>query len=163
MEVGINGKTKKGLIIKTWERCRSIGRHSGKSASSRLIRRALMLKSRSWSGFRPSEDGEKRARRRQVVPEGCFSVYVGPQKQRFVIKTEYANHPLFKMLLEEAELEYGYNSSGPLALPCNVDVFYKVLLEMDSDTSARQGCSFAKGHSSYRLLPPSPLADLNNF
>jgi hypothetical protein len=44
-----------------------------------------------------------------VAPEGCFPVYVGPKKQKFVIKIEYANHSLFQMLLEEAESEYGYD------------------------------------------------------
>ncbi|KAA8517303.1 hypothetical protein F0562_017596 [Nyssa sinensis] len=125
----VNGKRKKGLIIKTWERCTSLGGGGGKKNSSG-IPRALMMKTKSWprmisSSTAPPEE-ENRARKRRVAPEGCFSVYVGAQKQRFVIKTEYANHPLFKMLLEEAELEYGYNSEGPLALPCDVDFFYKV-------------------------------------
>ncbi|KAL5582666.1 hypothetical protein UlMin_015108 [Ulmus minor] len=56
-----------------------------------------------------------------------------PKKKRFVIKTEYANHPLFKKLLEEAESEFGHNSQGPLSLPCNVDIFNKVLTELDGN------------------------------
>lgn len=140
----INVKPKKGLIVKTWERCRSIKNKSRPWALQRS------LKSWSWP-------------RAIVAPEGCFSVYVGPQKQRFVIKTEYANHPLFKILLEEAELEYGYNSEGPLALPCNVDLFYKVLVEMDSTSEIRHGCGFSVGRSgSYRLLNQSPLVAMNN-
>lgn len=74
-----------------------------------------------------------------MVPEGCFSVYVGPQKQRFVIKTENANHPFFQILLEEAASEYGYNNEGPLELPCDVDLFVKVLVEMDSSDEIGQG------------------------
>ncbi|KAL7139631.1 hypothetical protein ABFS83_09G066000 [Erythranthe nasuta] len=68
---------------------------------------------------------------KKVAPTGCFTVYVGPEKRRFAIKTEFANHPLFKMLLEDAELEYGFANEGPLMLPCGVDLFCRVLAEMD--------------------------------
>ncbi|KAK7316838.1 hypothetical protein RJT34_00590 [Clitoria ternatea] len=67
------------------------------------------------------------------VPNGCFSVHVGPLRERFVVKTEHANHPLFKALLEEAEQEYGFETDGPIWLPCNVELFYKVLAEMDGE------------------------------
>lgn len=157
----INPKAKKGLITKTWERCRSIGGGGGGGSG------ALMMKSRSWprsgsggGGGAAVEDEEKRPRKHRVAPEGCFSVYVGPQKQRFVVKTEYANHPLFKMLLEEAELEYGFNSDGPLALPCNVDRFYKVLVEMEDSYENRGGCT---GFGSYRLLSPSRSVAMNKL
>ncbi|KAJ9169288.1 hypothetical protein P3X46_017495 [Hevea brasiliensis] len=165
MEV-IKGKGRKAnLIIQTWERCKSLGRNSKKT--SRLVR-SLTPKSKSWPWLHPSmeEDGEKYSRRkRQVAPEGCFSVYVGPQKQRFVIKTEYANHPLFKILLEEAESEYGYNPQGPLALPCNVDLFYEVLVAMDdhSDETNPKGCGFSMNHGSYRLLSPARMIAMNKF
>ncbi|KAJ7945587.1 Auxin-responsive protein [Quillaja saponaria] len=166
-----SGKGKKGLIIKTWERCKSIGRGRKKMK----IYYPLANRSRSCpSGFYDAnhvrvsllddEDDhqeEKLGKKGRVAPEGCFSVYVGPEKQRFVIKTEYANHPLFKMLLEEAESEYGYNSQGPLALPCNVDMFYKVLMEMDDANITqefRQGCAFAKR---YTLLSPSRMVAIN--
>lgn len=74
----------------------------------------------------------------KVAPTGCFSVYVGPEKQRFVIKTKYANHPLFKMLLEDAEMEYGFRNEGPLLLPCEVDLFCKVLAEIMDDYCGRE-------------------------
>ncbi|KAJ9176138.1 hypothetical protein P3X46_011483 [Hevea brasiliensis] len=166
MEV-IKGKgRKRNLIIQTWERCKSLGRNSKKT--SRLVR-SLTGKSKSWPRLHPNsmeEDDQFSRKKRQVAPEGCFSVYVGPQKQRFVIKTEYANHPLFKILLEEAESEYGYNPEGPLALPCNVDLFYKVLVAMDdhNDETNRQGCGFSMKHgSSYRLLSPARLIAMNQF
>lgn len=165
-------KGKKGnLIVKTWERCKSIGRSSKRSAP------ALRVKSKSWPRIdtrleeEEEEEEEKRSKKlkRRVAPEGCFSVYVGPQKQRFVIKTEYVNHPLFKLLLEEAESEYGFQSEGPLVLPCRVDVFYRVLLAVDDhdhdhnkedDFIRRPGCGFGKG---YRLLSPSPMIPINHF
>ncbi|XP_059448098.1 auxin-responsive protein SAUR72-like [Corylus avellana] len=150
-------KGKRGLIIKTWERCKSIGRGPKRSSGSGPVR-GLTLKSKSWPSL---VEEEKRARKRRVAPEGCFSVYVGPQKQKFVIKTEYANHPLFQMLLEEAESEYGYDNQGPLALPCNVDIFYKVLLEMELDCrDIHHGCGL-KRYGSYHLLSPSRMVATN--
>ncbi|KAK6127759.1 hypothetical protein DH2020_038468 [Rehmannia glutinosa] len=83
-------------------------------------------RSRSWHS-----STNKKANEKTTTPNGCFSVYVGPEKQRFVIKTEFANHPLFKMLLEDAELEYGFKSEGPLLIPCDTDLFCEILAEID--------------------------------
>jgi SAUR family protein len=165
MELEKQAKGKKNLLLKTWHRCRSLPREKSTSTTSNL--------SKSQSG-------------NQVAPEGCFSVYVGPEKQRFVIKTKYANHPLFKMLLEDAEEEYGYNSEGPLLLPCDVDLFCKVLAEMDhKEEEIVPSCGFAHGSCSpftpgrrvgksgnmakvygsygYGLLTPSRLLKMNQF
>ncbi|XP_052205640.1 auxin-responsive protein SAUR32-like [Diospyros lotus] len=147
----IDGKAKKGLIVQTWERCRSIGRGGP-------LPPAVMTKSRSWPRSSIPAEDERRLGKQRVAPEGCFSVYVGPQKQRFTIKTKYANHPLFTALLEEAESEYGHNSEGPLELPCEVDHFCEILVEMKNSREVRRGCNFAKTRSSsYRLLSPSRL------
>lgn len=148
-----NIKGKRGMIRKTWERCRSISSGGTKKFTTLSVEHASS-KSKSWPSS-PEED--KHIKKHQIVPEGCFSIYVGVQRQRFVIKTSCINHPLFKMLLEEAELEYGHNSTGPLVLPCDVEVFYKVLAEMDDD-EIRPGCNFSKRcASSYHLVSPSPL------
>lgn len=144
------------LIVKTWKRCKSIGRSSNNQQG-----RKMAVKSRSWPRMVEEErETEERRKRKAVVPEGCFSVYVGEERQRFVIKTEYVNHPLFKLLLEEAESEFGFHSDGPLVLPCNVDVFCSVLsvLEGDKDgeVGGRKGCGFGvKSSGSYRLLSAS--------
>ncbi|KAL6497267.1 hypothetical protein OROGR_029196 [Orobanche gracilis] len=103
---------------------------------------------------------------RKVAPAGCFSVYVGPEKKRFVIKTELANHHLFRFLLEDAELEYGFTNKGPLLLPCEVDVFVKVLAEMECDVSNNgqdyddqcdQPCGFSYGSSCSPFNPTRRL------
>lgn len=119
----VKGKEKKGIISKTWERCKSF--HGVGIKSSFAIKRALIRRSKSL----PRLDANK-GKSLNIAPKGCFSVYVGPEKQRFVIKAEYANHPLFKAFLVEAECEYGYRNEGPLELPCDVNEFVKVLLEM---------------------------------
>lgn len=84
------------------------------------------LISKTWKRRKSFSSGISRAK----VCDGYFSIYVGSQKERFVIKTEYVNHPLFKILLEEAESEYGFTSDGPLLLPCEADHFIKVLMEI---------------------------------
>lgn len=176
--------SKKNIILKTWDRCKSIPGSRGKS----------LITSKSNNNFQlqcKKEDDKKKGKSK-VAPSGCFWVYVGPERQRFVIKMKYANHPLFQMLLEDAETEYGYSCNGPILLPCDVDLFYKVLAEMDNkeinddeeDERARYSrsksygfgygsCSpfnqsrrpskgdMAKGLGSYGLLTPSPLIKMN--
>ncbi|KAE9604847.1 hypothetical protein Lal_00036709 [Lupinus albus] len=166
-------KEKKSLITKTWDRCKSIG--GGHKSNIGDDNHSLMTTATTWrSRSCPNIDAKLKEEKEnsenkkgRVAPEGCFSVYVGPQMQRFVIKTEYANHPLFKMLLEEAESEYGYNSQGPLALPCKVEIFYKVLAEMDEEgdnEETPQGCAAFRKRSSrsYQLLSPSRIASINH-
>ncbi|KAL5706952.1 hypothetical protein ACHQM5_025057 [Ranunculus cassubicifolius] len=146
----LKGK-KNSLIHKTWERCRSLGNNSG---SHKIISATPTSSPRSWPCSPVSLEESTRKNKGRTVPDGCFSVYVGADKQRFIVKTARINHPLFKMLLEEAEMEYGYNCDGPLVLPCDVNVFYDVLSEMEGD-EIRQGCTFAKGYGSYRLVGTS--------
>lgn len=191
---GMKEKKKiKGILRKTWERCKSFGqlKTTLERAPSFSTQNSLpgppMVKSKSWSSFsvqfHPSStrmmdrralgrSRSKKPRMDPVVPQGCFSVYVGPDKQRFVIKVECTGHPLFKMLLEEAELEYGFHSDGPLALPCDVDVFVKVLFEMDADHHpddiGTPRCGFPRSSSlSYQPLSPcrsaSTLVSLNQL
>ncbi|TMW82140.1 hypothetical protein EJD97_006675 [Solanum chilense] len=132
-----------------------------------------LSKSKSWHGRSTST----------IAPEGCFWVYVGPNKEKFVIKTKYANHPSFKKLLEDAEKEYGYSyCQGPILLPCDVDYFYLVLADMvnnkENDDSVVCGsCSplfspsrrlgnsqMAKGYGSYKsLTPPRSFKRLNSL
>ena len=177
---GLHEKRKKGSILKkTWERCKSFSHgqtQKGVTQTSPLTITPSpnhpMVKSKSWSNFFPTTPLSPRVekwvgsktnlRAIPMSPKGCLSVYVGPDKQRFVLKIEYTNHPLFRMLLEEAELEYGFHSEGPLLLPCEVDTFIKILYEMDpSDEYDGQmntntsRCRFPRNRSSYRLLNPS--------
>lgn len=93
-----------------------------------------------------------------VAPDGCFAVYVGPERQRFVVRTKFANHPLFQMLLEDAELEYGYNSQGPILLPCEVGLFYQVLAEMDGgDELSSNRWTAGEGGGNLIAVSCSPL------
>lgn len=177
----VKEKWKKNLIFKAWGRCKSFGAVlRNKNNDHNIIKSSWK---RSFTVGPPPPDGDQRRRMRcHVAPEGCFSVYVGPQKQRFVVRAEFANHPLFRMLLEDAELEYGFESQGPIMLPCDVVLFYKVLAEMEGSgedvmsgsTCCSPSCGFAllrspnngfgnrHGYGSYRLLStPSRLPNIN--
>lgn len=95
----------------------------------------------------------KKARGRP--PEGCLAVYVGPARERFVVRAECVNHRLFRALLEEAEEAFGYAAAGPLALPCDADAFVRVLEQIEEEAAAGEvvpRCGLARGHSAYRLL-----------
>ncbi|KAL0425254.1 UNVERIFIED_CONTAM: hypothetical protein Sradi_1060200 [Sesamum radiatum] len=176
MEDVENGQTKAKSILKKLERYLSINK---RAKSSSTTTKKAFTKSLSWN----SSTAKATSGKRQPTPNGCFSVYVGPEKQRFVIRTEFANHPLFKMLLEDAEIEYGFKNEGPLLLPCEVDLFCKVLAEMDSGSGEefdQYSCGYgscspfnparrlgksrsAKGYRSYGLLTPPRLLKINNF
>ncbi|XP_058734160.1 auxin-responsive protein SAUR32-like [Vicia villosa] len=83
-------------------------------------------------------------------PHGCLCVYVGPERQRFVIKIKIFNHPSFKTLLDDVEIEYGYRNDGPLWLPCDVDMFCEALAEIE-------------GHKQSSVSQYSPLSCRSNL
>lgn len=104
-------------------------------------------------------------KKKKKAPQGCICVYVGAERERFVIKVKIANHPLFKALLDAAEREYGYRNNGPLWLPCDVDLFSEALKDMENSIQGEEetgsvGCAaFAAGHSFRR----SPSSASNNY
>ncbi|KAL8473499.1 hypothetical protein ACS0TY_030363 [Phlomoides rotata] len=46
--------------------------------------------------------------------------------QIFSIPISYLYNPLFRRLLDKASEMYGYQSSGPLMLPCSVEDFLRL-------------------------------------
>ncbi|XP_052207618.1 auxin-responsive protein SAUR71-like [Diospyros lotus] len=65
--------------------------------------------------------------RAKVAPVGHLVVYVGEEMERFVLKAELLNHPIFVKLLNASAQEYGYEQRGALRIPCDVFVFERVL------------------------------------
>ncbi|MCD7456982.1 hypothetical protein HAX54_033797 [Datura stramonium] len=65
------------------------------------------------------------------VPRGYLAVYVGPELRRFIIPTIYLSDPLFKVLLEKVEEEFGFDHSGGLTIPCEIETFKFLLLCME--------------------------------
>lgn len=66
------------------------------------------------------------------VPKGYLAVYVGPELRRFIVPTSYLSHSLFKVLLEKAEEEFGFDQSGALTIPCEVETFKFLLKCMEN-------------------------------
>lgn len=59
------------------------------------------------------------------VPRGHCAVYVGSERSRFVIPTAYLNNSLFRVFLEKAEEEYGFDHQMGLTIPCEeIDFLY---------------------------------------
>ncbi|KAG6489917.1 auxin-responsive protein SAUR41-like [Zingiber officinale] len=79
----------KGLVRKTLERWRSKSR-----------RRGAAVPPEGWLA---------------VPPEGWLAVRVGAAKERFAVRAEWLNHPLFRGLLAEAETELRRAVSGGAA------------------------------------------------
>ncbi|TKY60562.1 Auxin-responsive protein SAUR71 [Spatholobus suberectus] len=113
----------------------------------------------SYGKLKNKERQQEKKKKPRVAPQGCLTVYVGPERERFVIKIKIANHPLFQALLDAAEREYGYRNDGPLWLPCDVDLFCEALAEIESSSqddmgSVSMGCAFPMVHS-HRHSPSS--------
>lgn len=66
------------------------------------------------------------------VPKGYLAVYVGPELRRFIIPTSYLTHSLFKLLLEKAADEFGFDQSGGLTIPCEIETFKYLLTCMEN-------------------------------
>ncbi|KAK6253783.1 hypothetical protein QUC31_015503 [Theobroma cacao] len=69
-----------------------------------------------------------------VVPKGHFAVYVGEvEKKRFVVPISFLKHHSFKILLSEAEEEYGFNHPmGALTIPCSEEAFLDLIGSLQS-------------------------------
>ncbi|KAI4364187.1 hypothetical protein MLD38_020314 [Melastoma candidum] len=68
----------------------------------------------------------------QGTPKGFFPVYVGEERRRFVVPTGHLSHPLFRMLLEKARDEFGFDQRDGLAVPCSVNAFQEALAAIES-------------------------------
>ncbi|XP_057462109.1 auxin-responsive protein SAUR32-like [Actinidia eriantha] len=78
---------------------------------------------------------EKKQVKVRDVPKGCVAIKVGqgPQQQRVVVPVMYLNHPLFMLLLEEAEEEFGFDQKGTITIPCHVEEFRYVQAMIDKE------------------------------
>ncbi|CAG7869499.1 unnamed protein product [Brassica rapa] len=59
--------------------------------------------------------------------KGHFSVYTREGK-RFVLPLDYLKHPIFQVLLEMAEEEFGSTICGPLKVPCDGGLMDHILM-----------------------------------
>ena len=94
------------------------------------------------------------AEKRGKVKKGWLAVRVGQAQaeqqgdgfRRFVIPIAYLYHPLFQRLLEAARDTYGYNSAGPLWLPCSADEFLRLRALVDRETAHSHSSSSHRVH-----------------
>lgn len=70
-----------------------------------------------------------------TTPRGYLAMYVGEERRRFLVKTELLNHPLFSILLEKAEEEFGFDHKGPLSIPCDIALFEHILWQLESNAN----------------------------
>ncbi|KAF3645278.1 putative small nuclear ribonucleoprotein G-like [Capsicum annuum] len=61
------------------------------------------------------------------TPTGNLAIYVGEERERFIVPTSYLSHPLFKILLEKTYNEFGFDQTGGLVVPCSVNAFQEVV------------------------------------
>lgn len=87
-----------------------------------LIRRLSRV-----SHYSPLRSGESDSTSSIRVPEGYLPVYVGEEMERFVVRADLLNHPLFINLLNKSAQEYGYQQKGVLRIPCHVIVFGRLI------------------------------------
>ncbi|KAF3647267.1 hypothetical protein BC332_13662 [Capsicum chinense] len=95
------------------------------------------LRSRSVLSYSSSDSDEPGSAlpNRRCTPSGSLAVYVGNERRRFVIPTRFLNLPIFISLLDKAEEEFGFQPTGGLVLPCEVEFFSEILrlLEIDEE------------------------------
>ncbi|VFQ92558.1 unnamed protein product [Cuscuta campestris] len=72
------------------------------------------------------------------IPRGYLAVYVGPERRRFIVPTSYLGDPLFKVLLEKVEEEFGFDHGGALTIPCETETFKYLLKCMETHEREQQ-------------------------
>ncbi|KAI3857236.1 hypothetical protein MKW92_005127 [Papaver armeniacum] len=84
--------------------------------------------------------------------KGYFVVYAKEGK-RFVVPLYYLNHPIFKVLLEMAEEEFG-STVGPLQVPCEEELmdFILALLRNNWHLDVEKACKGALMSSTKPLI-----------
>ena len=73
------------------------------------------------------EEAHDHASLSSTTPVGFFALYVGEERQRFVVPTSFLSHPLIKMLLDKSYNEFGFEQNSGLVVPCSVSTFQEVL------------------------------------
>lgn len=87
------------------------------------------------------------------VPRGYLAVYVGQERRRFVIPTTYLSSPAFKVLLEKAEEEFGFDQKGVITFPCEIETFKYILQCMEHHQKG-----LIDDGRSLSILPSSPFS-----
>ncbi|CAA2956815.1 auxin-responsive SAUR72 [Olea europaea subsp. europaea] len=100
----------------------------GGSKSMKFLKKTLSFTESSISSSSSSSSSTT-----DQVPKGYLAVCVGKELKRFVIPMEYLGHQAFGILLREAEEEFGFQQQGVLKIPCEVELFEKMLKLMEEN------------------------------
>ncbi|CAK9326503.1 unnamed protein product [Citrullus colocynthis] len=119
---------------------------SPETSKSHKIRRIVRLRQMLQHWRKKARAAANRAPPADV-PAGHVAVCVGSDCRRFIVRATFLNHPIFRKLLSQAEEEYGFETRGPLALPCDESVFEEVLRVV-----ARSELSNSSRHSNLKDL-----------
>ncbi|KAL2622863.1 hypothetical protein R1flu_003068 [Riccia fluitans] len=100
-------------------------------SSSRRMSFSQLPESTQWALLTGRTGGQSKSsklgRLPQDIPQGCLAVYVGYERRRYVISTNFLSHTLFKELLKRSEEEFGFDYEGGLNIACNCTLFESVL------------------------------------
>ncbi|KAL1547924.1 auxin-induced protein X10A-like [Salvia divinorum] len=99
--------------------------------------KSLSRRSPSSSSDSDESGGSPKCR----TPSGSLAVYIGPERSRFVIPTRFLNFPVFVALLDQAEEEFGFQTTGGLVLLCEPGFFSQILRFLDDDEERFRGLS----------------------
>ncbi|XP_060194671.1 protein SMALL AUXIN UP-REGULATED RNA 51-like [Lycium barbarum] len=64
------------------------------------------------------------------VPRGHFVVYVGENRTRYIVPISILSRPEFRILLQRAEEEFGFDHEMGLTIPCDEDFFESLTSSM---------------------------------
>uniref|UniRef100_A0A7N0RCY5 Small auxin up regulated protein n=1 Tax=Kalanchoe fedtschenkoi TaxID=63787 RepID=A0A7N0RCY5_KALFE len=92
-------------IQRILRKCRKLADSFENNSSKGSNKRTKFLKRTLSFTDNSSTTGESRS---DVVPKGYLAICVGKDTRRFIIPIEYLSHEAFKMLLREAEEEFGF-------------------------------------------------------
>ncbi|KAE8098573.1 hypothetical protein FH972_016626 [Carpinus fangiana] len=87
------------------------------------------------------EEDHDHASLSSTTPVGFFALYVGEERQRFVVPTSFLSHPLIKMLLDKSYNEFGFEQNSGLVVPCSVSTFQERIAGVLPAVEQRDGVS----------------------
>ncbi|PHU21608.1 Auxin-induced protein 15A [Capsicum chinense] len=107
-------------------------RKSNKLSQSAVLKQILKRCSRFLK--RCSSLGKKNTKDQQGlsldVPKGHFAVYVGENRTRSIVPISILSRLEFRVLLRQADEEFGFNHDMGLTIPCNEDFFESLTSSM---------------------------------
>ncbi|KAC9449881.1 hypothetical protein E3N88_11132 [Mikania micrantha] len=99
----------------------------GKMGSVKKLAKKVKVKVRNGTEPSHHEHLLKDQEEACSTPTGFLALYIGEERRRFVVPTSHLSHPLFKMLLDKASDEFGFEQKHGLVVPCSVTAFKEVV------------------------------------